>query len=106
MSKQTGSIELSDMEPEEMSEGERAEYAAAISAVFPRLEKDIKRFKFFQLLFQGEQCENMHQLMFSRGTINGFNLLLEHWQQAHVEHTNKGKKDEFDKLNPIGELED
>lgn len=101
-----GSIDLSDIEEDkEMSEGERKEYCATISAVFPRLEKEIKKFLHAQLMFSANQAEDWDKVVFGRGTYNGIDLLYQHWKTAHVEHTAKGKpKEEFDKHSPIGEV--
>lgn len=102
---QLGSVDLSDIEDKEMTEGERKEYCASISAVFPRLEKDIKHFLHQQLLFVSNSAENWEQVVFGRGTFNGINLLLEHWEKAHLEHQERGREDrDFDRASPIGEL--
>lgn len=98
------SIDLSDIGDEEMTENERKEYMAAISAVFPRLEKDIKRFLHAQLMFISNNAQDMNQISFGRGTFNGMDLLLNHWRKAHEEHTIKEPKEEFDKSSPVGEL--
>ena len=98
------SIDLSDVE-EDMNENERKEYIAAISAVFPRLEKDIKRFLHLQLMFVSNNAQDMNQISFGRGTFNGMDLLLNHWKKAHFEHTAKGApEEEGDKYSPIVEL--
>ena len=101
---QLASIDLCDMEEKKMSESERKEYVAAISAVFPRLEKDIKRFLHEQLMFIANQAQDMNQISFGRGTFNGMDLLLSHWRKAHLEHTVKEPKEEFDKHDPVGEI--
>ena len=66
-----GSIDLSDIEQEEMSEAEAKEYNAAISAVFPRIEKDIKKFLYEQLLFMSNEAQTWDHVLFGRGTYNG-----------------------------------
>ena len=45
------------------------------------------------------------QIVFAKGTYNGMDLLLNHWRKAHVEHSSKGVKEEFDKTKVIGEFE-
>ena len=100
---QLGSVDLSDVD-EEMTEQERKEYVAVISAVFPRIEKDIKKFLYDQLLFISNKSENWDHVLFGRGTFNGMSILLEHWKQAHVEHESKSKKEEFNKTNILPEL--
>lgn len=98
------SIDLSDIEEEDMTESERTEYVAAISAVFPRLEKDIKKFLHAQLMFVSNNAQDMNQVSFGRGTFNGMVLLLENWKRAHEEHTVKEPKEEFGKHDVVGEL--
>ena|SRR3990167_7370086 len=99
-----GSISLEDVQEAEMSESERKDYCASISAVFPRLEKDIKKFLQEQLLFCSNSAENWDQVLFGRGTFNGMDLLLQHWKVAHIEHASKIPKEEFDKNSPINQI--
>lgn len=100
------SIDLSDLEEDkDLSTEDRKGYCAAISAVWPRLEKDMKRFLHLQLMFGNNNAETWEQVLFSRGTFNGIDLLLEHWKKAHEEHIAKGRPEEkFDEHNPMGEL--
>ena len=101
-----GSIDLSDVD-EEMNESERKEYVAAISAVFPRLEKDIKKFLYQQLMYSSNQAENWEQVIFGRGTFNGLSLLLEYWKTINQEQLEKSiPKQQFDANVPIGEIGD
>ena len=44
-------VELGDIEDKEFTEAERKDYCAAISAIFPRIEKDIKKFQINQFIF-------------------------------------------------------
>lgn len=101
-----GSISLDDIEAdEEMTEEERKDYCAAISAVFPRIEKDIKKFLHVQLMYSANQAEDWEKVIFGRGTFNGLALLLAYWGKAHLEYTEKGKsKEEFDKHSVMGEI--
>jgi hypothetical protein len=103
---QVGSIDLTDVvDAEEMSENERAEYCAAISAVWPRILKDIKKFQYEQLMFAMNESQIWEQVLMARGTFNGFDLLREHWLIAHNEHVAKGlPKPEFDPHSPVGEV--
>lgn len=102
---QLASIDLSDIKEEEMSENERKEYNSAVSAVWPRLKKDIEKFIYDQLLFASNNTSNWEQLLMARGTINGFFLLEEKWKQAHIEHEAGGMpKEKFDKSSPVPEL--
>ena len=98
-------VELGDIEDKEQTESERLEYNAVISAVFPRIEKDIKKFQINQLMFILNESLNWEQILVGRGTFNALDLLLEHWRKAHLEHAERSKpKDDFDKNNPIGEI--
>ena len=101
-----GSIDLSStQEDKEMSESERKDYCAAISSVFPRLEKDIKKFLYEQLMFTSNRAEDWDRVIFGRGTFNGMDILLNHWRIASLEHTAKTvPEEEVDKSNPIAEL--
>src|SRR3990167_9617159 len=81
-----GSISIEDVTEGEETEADRKAYCAAIFAVFPRLEKDLKKFLHAQLLFSSNQADTWERVIFGRGTFNGISLLLEHWQQAHNEH--------------------
>ena len=103
------SIDLKDIEEKEMSESETKDYNASISAVFPRLEKDIKKFLYEQLMFIAINSENWNQVVFGRGTYNGIDLLLNHWRQAHTAHTSRsgeGEGKKFDEHKVIGEVEE
>ncbi len=101
-----GSIDLSDVEvEEEMTETERDGYCAQVFAVFPIIEKDIKKMLYQQLLFSSNNAETWEQVLVSRGTCNGLYLLLEKWKKATAEYEDKHKgKEDFDKNNSLPEL--
>ena len=99
-----GSIDLSDVEDKDITEQERKDYCAAIHAVLPRLEKDLKRFMYQQALFTAKEAANWEQVAFGRGTLDGVAMLLEHWTAAHQEHINNSSNKDFDKHNPISEM--
>ena len=102
------SIDLKDIEDNEMSASEAKDYNASISAIFPRLEKDMKKFLHEQLMFIANKSENWNQVIFGRGTYNGIDLLLNHWRQAHTAHTarsGEGEGEKFDEHKVIGEVE-
>lgn len=102
---QLGSIDLKDVaEDKDLSESERKEYCAAIFAAFPRLEKDIKKFLYQQLMFISNQAGTWEEVIFGRGTFNGMDLLLDHWRKAAAEYQSSMKKEEFDKNSVVGEL--
>ena len=103
--RQLSSLNLSDFtKDDKMSESERREYVSAISAVWPRLERDIKRFLYDQLIFTSNNSESWDQVIFGRGTFNGMDLLLNHWRKVHEEHQMNSKpKEDFDQYNPLPE---
>ena len=101
-----GSIDLSDIEQEkDQTPAERQAYCSAISAVWPRLEEDIKKFLYMQLIFSSNNAETWDHVLFGRGTFNGIALLEDHWRKAHNEHMERNRgKESFDEHNPIGEM--
>jgi len=99
------SIDLQMMEDEEMSETERKAYCSAIFAVFPRIEKDLKRFMYQQLLFQGTEADTWEKVIFGRGTFNGLDLMYEYYKKVSQEHiSNSKREDDFDKHEVISKL--
>lgn len=99
------SIDLSDIKEEkDMTDAERKGYCAQVFAVFPVIEKDIKKFLHAQLMFISNEAATMEQVSFGRGTFNGMDLLLEHWKKAAAEHTVPKDPENFDKNNPMPEI--
>ena len=92
-----GSIDLPDIEEKEVSEADRSAYCSAIYAVFPVLERDIKKMLHAQLMFSSNEAGNWEQVVFGRGTFNGMDLLLEKWRLASIEH----QAPKEDKNNPM-----
>lgn len=99
-----GSVDLVDLVDTLESEQERKDYCAAIFAVYPRIEKDLKRFMHTQLLFSSMQAETWEQTLFGRGTFNGLSLVLEHWRKAQAEHIESVTPEPFDKTMPLSEV--
>ena len=100
-----GSISIEDVLEEDETEADRKAYCAAIFAVFPRLEKDLKKFLHAQLLYSANEAETWERVIFGRGSFNGMALLLENWKIAAKEHeANSGQKEDFDKHSPISEV--
>ncbi len=104
--KNLASIDLSCVEDDKaMSETERRAYASAVHAVFPRLEKDVKRFMYQQLLFNSKESETWEQVLFGRGSLDGMAQLLGYWNGVSQEHADNSNKDpKFDKHSPVGEM--
>lgn len=100
---QLGSIDLSDIENKEMTEAERKEYCAAISGIFPRLEKDIKKVMYEQVLKTAD-APDWEKVNYGRGTMNGISLLYELWKEAYMEHLGRIPQGDFDRSSPIGEI--
>jgi len=82
-----GSIDLSDVKPLPFKEGERKDFAASIAIVYPKLERImnvlITEHKDFALTHDGDT-------VFQKGTLNGFYLALEafeEWKSEHLENT-------------------
>ncbi len=102
-----GSIDLPDIpEEKEQSEAERKAYCDAIFAVWPRLEKDIKKFLHAQLMFSNNNAATWDEVLISRGTFNGICLLEEHWQKAVLEKEGKIKENPLpsEPNNPMPEI--
>ena len=97
-----GAIDLSDVE-DTQTEQEHKDYCAAIFAVWPRLEKDCKKFMHEQLMFSANQAETWEQVLMGRGMFAGIELLFQHWNKVQAEHFNT-KGDKFDEHNPISEI--
>lgn len=96
-------IDLSDAQDDgEMSTSEYREYSAAIFAVFPRIEKDIRKFMFRQLLFNAKESANWDQVIVGRGVLEGMAMLLEHWQT--VASSYEQPKETYDEHSPLGEV--
>lgn len=99
-----GSMDLSDVEGEDASEDGRRAYCAAIHAVYPRLEKDVRRFLYAQLMFNAKEAQTFEQVIFGRGSFDGMAQLLEHWRLADMEHRGANAKESFEESNPLPEI--
>ena len=99
-----GSIDLTDAEPRDRNEEQQRDYCASIHAVFPRIEADIKRLIYHQVLWSAKESENWDQILFSRGVIEGMAMLLELWSQAHHEHQARSLNEPFEPNNPLAEV--
>lgn len=99
-----GILDLSDIDEKSMNVDERRTYCASMSAAWPILEKDMKKFMHKQLMFAVNQAESWEQVLVGRGAFAGMELLFEHWQAAVQEHLAGLPKEDFDKHDPIGEM--
>ena len=98
---------LEDVEDKEQDESARREYCGAIAAVFPRLERDIKKFLHDQLVNTSMKSGTWEEVLVGRGVFAGMEILLEHWKSAKAEYENRlseNKKEEFDRAKPVAEL--
>lgn len=100
-----GIITLEEIEEKEQDESQRKEYCTAIAAVFPRLEKDIKKALYEQLIKMHLQSDVWEHTLVGRGVYAGMELLLTKWREANAEHLSQPKsKEGFDPHNPISEI--
>lgn len=100
-----GLLDLSDVEGQkDLTPAERKEYCASISAIWPRLKKDIEKYLYQQLLFSSNQAETWEQVLVGRGAFAGMEMLFQHWQAAHQEHVADLSFDDFEKFNSISEV--
>ena|SRR3990167_201597 len=99
-------LDLSDVSTpkKEMTEQERKEYCASISAVFPRIEKDIRKLMYEQLVETYTGADSWDKVLEGRGRLDGMAYLLEHWKSAHMENIAKPTSDIIDKSSPIPEI--
>jgi hypothetical protein len=96
-------LELPD--EKELSETDRKAYCAAIFAIFPRIEKDIRKFMYEQLVSTYTEATNWDKILKGQGILEGMAILLDQWQKANNEHiANSKPQEEFDKSNPISEV--
>ena len=97
---------LEDVEEKDQDENARREYCASIASVFPRLEKDIRKFLHEQLVNTSMKSQTWEEVLVNRGVFAGMEILLDHWKSAKSEYENRlsEKKESFDKSNPIGEI--
>lgn len=100
-----GLIDLSQVEDEDkMSPEEHRAYCAAIHAVFPRLEKDLKRFMYNQLLFNAKECADWEQNLFGRGALDALAQVHKFWENASNEHESNSTGDGFNIHSPFNEI--
>ena len=95
-------VDIKQPEEKILSEAERRDYNAAIFAVFPRLEKDIKEEMFKELIKTYTESVgtaksiNETALATARGSgvVEGMAILLEMWRLAQLEHQAPQKDEE------------
>ena len=98
-----GSIDVSDVPNEkEMTESDRKVYVGIIAAAWPKIEQDIKRFTYQQVLAIAES-DTWEKVNYGRGTCNGLSLLYEYWKQIDAE-SKTPPAGSFDKTNPMPEV--
>ena len=104
---QLGSIDLSDVEIEEMAESERAQYlGVAVGAYGNTIKLEAKKLLKAQEEYLSRTVDNEKMLMFSRGTVNGIMLILETYEDYRKEYIAREKKpDDFDPHNLFPEIE-
>ena len=93
---------LDDESP--MTEAERKEYCSAIAAVWPRLEKDIKKFLFKQIMFNNNQAIDWDQVLIGRGVFAGQEMLYDYWKSINQEYLDRLVHTNFDSHSPLAEF--
>ena len=88
-----------------LDEEERKAHNAAIFAVFPRLEKEIKAKMYEQLVITYTEADNFDKILKGQGIMEGMAILLELWQtNAKTHEAESQPKEEFDKHNSLNEV--
>ena len=104
---QLGSINLKDMqEPDKMEIGERKQYVSEIALITMKkpFRNEIDLLRHAQAFFMAELAQDMRQLDFGRGTMNGITLVLERFEALATEHLkNTEPAGDIDKNAPIEE---
>lgn len=107
MRKILGSIDVYDAHDEVYkNEDDYMEYLSALAVYFPYFENKIKKLIQVQLKFQGKEADYWEQVVFSKGTINGFDLVLETLENEHNDYLERirDKKEQFDKSKQFPEV--
>lgn len=97
-----GSIDLSDVKALPFKDAERKDFAATIGIAYPKMERVINQLiaehKDFALTHDGDR-------VFQEGTLNGFYIALEAFQEWRDEHQENTKpKEDFDPHTTLPEL--
>jgi len=101
-----GSWRYIDLKDEDLDEADKKARDRAIAGVYkvhlrPMLDYLMKQ----QVEYAVKQSADWQQVLFNRGTINGFDLLLQKLEEAHQRHSeNTQPKEEFDKDNLFPEV--
>ena len=69
-------------------------YLGLVAAMMPHLEADLREMELGQLEFGSNQSLNFDQVLMSRGTINGINLVLEYYRLKYGEYLDKSQNPE------------
>lgn len=85
----------------EQSEQERKDYCAAIFAIYPRLERDVKEKMYEELVktysINAGTSKTREEIVLAtirgNGIMEGMAILLESWQQANTEHQSPPEKE-------------
>lgn len=95
-----GSINLKDLkDAREWSEGERKNHFAELGVMVSKksFAIEIDNLRETQAYFCAEQAQDVRQLDFARGTINGITLVKERFEQLAGEHYQQTKpKEDYD----------
>lgn len=98
-------LELNLPEEKPMSDEDRKAYVASVSAVFPRLEKDIKIKMYEHLVDTYTNSDEWDKVLRGQGILEGMAILLEHWRGVHMEQEEKTiDEPDSDPTSIVGEI--
>ena len=94
-----GSWKLSDLKNKELPQEEMKVRDATLAGIYKEyLESELNNLMKQQIEFSVMNSENWNQVLFNRGTINGFDLLKSKLEEAYNRHLENVKPEEkFDK---------
>jgi len=89
-----GSVDLDDIELNDMAPDERKEYVGKATAAYQgTIKQEGKRLLKAQEEFVARQAEPFN-LLFARGTVNGITLFMEIYEDMQIEHRENNKQPE------------
>jgi hypothetical protein len=101
-----GSISLNDIIfEEELTPTEQKKYLQDAEMIYnnPVFSNELKKMIQRQLEFIGMESTSQDEVYIARGTMNGFDLLIERFSTLHkkYEQATKPEDTDFDKFNPL-----
>jgi len=107
MKHRLGSIDLSDVRDKVRTKEEHIAFLSQVGAFYPIvIEEEIKKMIIEQEEFMAHTVADIDAFNFSRGTINGLELLLERYKKYFEEYKELNKtEDKIDRSKLFSELE-